>query len=276
MSTCRLEPEYIKSILTIIEDYLYFEDSIDLSNKEKISNLEESVVYEMNQQGFEDFDSFNLKDYISESKKDFKPKLEKILETYGVEIPRNLLGTPSMNHMKTNISKEFITYDINDKFHTLPMVKLGFDNYLNLKIAKAAIIGSKDSKTFVTDDKEVTNNLNDLKSELFDEIQTFLINNKLLKVSEKKSLFNPDGSVKSYTHYTSVMKKLENYFFNGKNFNIIKSYNELSKVPNIEGSDEIDTSIKEAYYNGIILNNFDTIISSTDLIDVNYNQYNNL
>jgi len=276
MSICRLEPEYIKSILTIIEDYLYFEDSIDLSNKEKISNLEESVVYEMNQQGFEDFDSFNLKDYISESKKDFKPKLEKILETYGVEIPRNLLGTPSMNHMKTNISKEFITYDINDKFHTLPMVKLGFDNYLNLKIAKAAIIGSKDSKTFVTDDKEVTNNLNDLKSELFDEIQTFLINNKLLKVSEKKPLFNPDGSVKSYTHYTSVMKKLENYFFNGKNFNIIKSYNELSKVPNIEGSDEIDTSIKEAYYNGIILNNFDTIISSTDLIDVNYNQYNNL
>ena len=276
MSTCRLEPEYIKSILTIIEDYLYFEDNIDLSNKEEISNLEESVVYEMNQQGFEDFDSFNLKDYISESKKDFKPKLEKIFETYGMEIPRNLLGTPSMNHMKTNISKEFITYDINDKFHTLPMVKLGFDNYLNLKIAKAAVIGSKDSKTFVTDDKEVTNNLNDLKSELFDEIQTFLINNKLLKASEKKPLFNPDGSVKSYTHYTSVMKKLENYFFNGKNFNIIKSYNELSKVPNIEGSDEIDTSIKEAYYNGIILNNFDTVISSTDLIDVNYNQYNNL
>lgn len=276
MSTCRLEPEYIKSILTIIEDYLYFEDNIDLSDKEDISDLEESVVYEMNQQGFEDFDSFNLKDYISESKKDFKPKLEKILETYGVEIPRNLLGTPSMNHMKTNISKEFTTYDINDKFHTLPMVKLGFDNYLNLKITKAAIIGSKDSKTFVTSNEEVTNNLNDLKSELFDEIQTFLINNKLLKVSDKKSLFKPDGSVRSYTHYTSVMKKLENYFFNGKNFNIIKSYNELSKVPNIEGSDEIDTSISEAYYNGIILNNFDTIISSTDLIDVNYNQYNNL
>ena len=276
MSVCRIESEHIRQTLSEIEGYLFMNEDLDLANAESLADMEKEVTTNLRKDlSLTDFTEFKLMDYL-ENFPDFKENVEALFEDYMIEVPTGMVGTPAMGLMKTNVSGKFSTGDINEMFHTLPMVKLGFDNYLNLKLAKATFLNDAKSKFFVTTDKDVTNNLNDLKEELFQDIQKFLIANKLLVENER--LFTETGAIRDYKHYQMVMTKLENYFFKNKKFKLVNSYNNDRKVPNIEGEEagNITEEIRKAYYNGLILNNFDTVVGSSGKVDVNYNQFGNI
>ena len=127
MDQCKIERS--KDILNSIEDLLYFKENVTLED------LEDTVQIEVSEIG-----DFKLAQYVASSA-EFKESLEKLLRQYNLNLSQILPDVvSSIVTTKSNVASNFNSVEILDMFHTLPMVKLGFDNYLNLKLAKATFL----------------------------------------------------------------------------------------------------------------------------------------
>ena len=229
-------------------------------------------------------DKFNLKDFtFSDVYGSFTSDNKNVLN----EIFYDHIGRPSSDFIseagptvvltKNNIQGNFTSIEINDLFHTLPIAKDFFEGQMNNKVVTKIIIGDRSEKTYVADDSSLTKNLNNLKGELFNTIQDFLITRNLLEKKEATDLYDNKGNLVNYDDYKAVMGAIDNYFFKSNNFDLITSYSK-KMVPNIKGSLDGERSMYEVYNAAIMLNNFDTILNKyfSGLVTVDYKSFNNL
>lgn len=177
---------------------------------------------------------------------------------------------------KSNVVKEFSSNTIVDLFHALPLAKSYFEGSVNGKILKEILLGASTATTYVSTSAELTANLNNLKNNLFKEIQQFLIDKKLISNSEVFDLYDKQGNVISYDNYKHVMNTLSNYFFRGSFDMITSSTNK--KIPNLTADFQLERDIYDAYNAGILLSNFDSMlnVAFAGLVDVNFNFFDNL
>ena len=178
-------------------------------------------------------------------------------------------------HTKSNVVKDFSSNTIVDLFHALPLAKLKFEQDINGELIKEILIGDPSISTYVKNNGELTNNFNKVKNNKFRQIQEFLKGKGKL-LGEVDNLYDENGNIKNYTYYKTIMTTLSDYFFRG-NFEMMESYSG-KKIPNINLDLVEDKDIYDAYNNGILLSNFDSVINIyfKGLVDVNFNYFNNL
>ena len=241
----------------IDEAELYFLDNTKTDLKDLESQL--ASVLGINE--------FNINDYLYiEGLKDL------LIQHSMIE---GVVNTPSF---KSNVVNNVSSFEINDLFHGIPVAKNFFKSYVNNLIINKYLIGDKNLGHYVSSDEELTKGLQDLKNEVFKELQQFLIDQGLLVTTkEPKDLFDKNYYLNSYEHYKYIMELASNYFFSGNNFELIKSYSNKI-IPNINLDIINHKDVYEAYSNLILLSNFDSIVSRDfgQLLSVNINEFNNL
>ena len=269
MNICNLE--YADSILSSIENFLYFSDLDSLKETKDVTILEKHVLDEL-----VNLKEFNLSSYIATST-EFKQSIDYLFNSYDLVISDFMSDiTSSIVKTKSNVSTKFSSVEIVDLFHTLPILKSEFENKTNSEIVRNILIGDTNNKSYVSSNEEVIKNLNNYKNKLFIEIQQFLKDNKKWK-RKIINLYNDNGDILDYTAYKEAMIALEKYFFNGDNFTMIETYsNKL--IPNLDSSLKLNNDVLSAYYAGILLSNFDSVMSVyySDILNVNYNMFNDL
>lgn len=252
MSQCTLAQQ--NSIIDLIRESFEIYGSVDLNDLE----LEISQVL---------LEGFTFKEFSDNT------DIINTLKEYGVNI-EELIGDVSSSPLKSNIVKNISTYQVEDLFKGLPIARQYFEGYVNNLMVKNAIIGSSDSDTYVSTDLELTNNLHNLKNDLFIEIQDFLKSKGLL-TTDASNLFEK-GRVKDFSHYSNIMNLISEYFFSGNDIGLFTFSGKL--IPNLNISLEDNESIFRAYNNMILLSNFDSVLNTMfkGMIEVNYNYFNHL
>lgn len=173
----------------------------------------------------------------------------------------------------SNIIKNVRSYSIDDLFHGLPAAKVEFEGYSTRLLVGEGILGKNNKSSYAFSDNDLNNNFKDLKNNLFEKIQKFLT--KKNKYRGKISpLFDKDGVV-DYNHYVNIMNILDQYFFNNLEMPTITSYTG-KKVPELSYNFNTNRDIFEAYYDMIVLTNFDSVINSkfSKYFKVNINKMN--
>jgi len=265
MSKCNID--YISQIINAIDDYF---------SENKDGNLENLELYVKEEVPRLEGD-FSLDTYFVNSQ-EFKNQFNTVLKSYGLVLSSFVKDLDSKEvHTKSNITQNFSSGNIASLFHTLPLVRSNFERISTEKILNSIFIGSKDDINFVQNNSEITNNISKLKSELFEDIQKFLIKNNVL-VGEVKPLYNSHYDVVDYAYYQRVMGLLDAYFFSGKIFKLIKTYSNKRGIPNLSLNTISNEEIFDAYNAGILLSNFDTVLAEqfSGIININYNLFNNL
>ena len=217
---------------------------------------------------------FKLGNYISSP--GFKESLINVFSEHFLDLP-NELNKDAVVSTKSNVGKNFSSLTVTDMFHSSPLAGLYFEGSTNEKMVKNFIIGDANSNKYITTDAELSNNLNNLKNQLFRDIQQFLINKNLVAFTEVKDLYDSqNGQVLDYGHYKVVMKSLDDYFFSGS-FDMLTSRTG-KKIPILKGSLSKNSEIYDAYNAGILLANFDIVLTTmfSDIVNVNYNYFNDL
>lgn len=269
MSVCNLK--YADSIISSVENFLYFSDLESFNLAGNISTLESHVLSDV-----PDLKEFSLSSYMAESP-EMRQSIDNLFELYGVDASNLGLGAAATSaKAKSNATINFSSTEIVDLFHTLPILRSEFENKMNSEIIRNILIGKSDSETYVHTNEEVTKNLNAYKNSLFQEIQKFLIDKKVWK-REAIDLYTDNDDVVDYTTYKEVMAALEKYFFSGDKFTMLETYSG-KKIPNLDSSLKLSEETLSAYNAGVLLSNFDSAISTyySDILDVNYNMFNDL
>lgn len=268
MNKCNLA--YINSIISAVETFFYYEDDKSLVNLENYVKAEVSGLS----------GDFSLETYMTGSS-EFADAFKALIDIYNLPATDYLKNTESIEvKTKSNIAPNLSSTTINDLFHTLPLVKANFQGNVTADIIKEIIVGKGSSDKYVSSNEEISSNLSDLKNRLFKQIQQFLLDKKKLndKVDKVVDLYNENGDVADYNYYKKVMMLLDQYFFSGENFTLIQTYSNKKGIPNLSMDLQSNSDIFEAYNAGILLANFDTVLQEyfSDIIDINYNLFNNL
>lgn len=173
----------------------------------------------------------------------------------------------------SNIIKNVRSYSIDDLFHGLPAAKVEFEGYSTRLLIGEGILGKNNKSHYAFSDIDLNNNFKDLKNNLFEKIQKFLTKKNRYR-GKISPLFDRDGVV-DYNHYVNIMNILDQYFFNNLEMPTITSYTG-KKVPKLSYNFNTNRDIFEAYYDMIILTNFDSIINSkfSKYFKVNLNKMN--
>lgn len=262
MNQCKLENA--ENIITEIKNFL-FDTELDINPE----NIEEYVKAEIPNIG-----DFSLNTYALDP--GFKESLKEALNDAGFELSDVITDKTSKQvQTKSNVAPRFESTSIVDMFHTMPLVKALFENYVNGKVITASYIGGAESDHFVNSDDELNEYLADFKEELFETIQKFLISKNEISGKVQK-LYGENGEVLDYGHYSYVMKKLNSHFFNSNKYSKIKTYSGKD-IPNLD-LDKTNGNVLDAYNAGIILNNFDSVLISyfKNIINIDYRYFNNL
>lgn len=269
MNICNLE--YANNIVSSIEEFLYFSNIEEFKNNKDIKILEQYV-----EKNVEELRNFNLSDYLASSD-DFKSTIEYLFDSYDLVMSDFVSDiTSSIVKSKSNISPNFSSTEVVDLFHTLPLIKADFENKINGSIIKEILIGDPKNNKYVSSNEEITQNLSILKNKAFREIQQFLKSKNLLK-RNIIDLYNDKNNIVDYSAYKEVINTLDKYFFSGENFAMIDTYSG-KRIPNLDMKINSSEDILNAYYNGILLSNFDSVVSTyyEGILDVNYNMFNDL
>ena len=225
--------------------------------------------------------NFTFSGFLSNLDKDELDSIVSIINEVGL----NSSDFFDSNNIKITENKHAIipqlasSGDILELFHNQAHLRQRFTNWVTPKIAQATFIGDPKSEYYVRFDSEVSENFLRLKQDAFKELITFLketkVNgNNLLGSSDNFKLFLDGGAV-NYTDYVRVMKIAANYFLDSGQFKKTKSYVSEKEFPlmsyDLESSN--DSKVVKAYFNTILLNNFDFIINQLGtgvIIDFNY------
>lgn len=173
----------------------------------------------------------------------------------------------------SNIIKNVRSYSIDDLFHGLPAAKVEFEGYSTRLLVGEGILGKNNKSSYAFSDNDLNNNFKDLKNNLFEKIQKFLTKKNKYR-GKIFPLFDKDGVV-DYNHYVNIMNILDQYFFNNLEMPTITSYTG-KKVPELSYNFNTNRDIFEAYYDMIVLTNFDSVINSkfSKYFKVNINKMN--
>lgn len=174
-----------------------------------------------------------------------------------------------------NIVTEIKSYSIDDLFYKIPSAKAEFEGYSTRMFLGRGILGVNKNSEYSLDNKSLNENFSNLKGELFEKIQKFL-RNKGYYTGNIIPLFDSKGVV-NYKAYSNIMNLLSGYFYNPGNFTINRS-SEGKAIPDLDGNLNNRRDVFEAYYNMIILSNFDSIIATkfNSFFKVNINKFNQL
>jgi hypothetical protein len=250
MHTCSNKIQ--KRIIEAMDNYL-----LDADNPTFL-DLEEYIAEELGR------DTFSFKEVS-----DNAPIITKLKDIFGEDI--DLSSDESISHY-SNILKDVKSYSIDDLFHGIPAAKVKFDSYVKRVVIGEGVLGKNNDDTYAVNDEQLNNNFTRIKSDLFNKIQDFLISKNLYH-GDILPLYNEEG-IANYDSYVNIMTIINDYFFNNPEIPIIKSYTN-KKIPNLSVSDA-NKPILEAYYNMILLSNFDTVISTKfkNFFKVNLNKFN--
>lgn len=181
-----------------------------------------------------------------------------MLEKFNVDVKALLSTADRLVEPKSNIIESTASSEITDMFHGIPAGELFFRGRVNRQVSVNAWLGRPDAKTYVGDTETVSKNMQELKNDLFINIQNFLISKNLLEgVKSARELFN--GGEVDYDYYKKVMKAAGEFFFEG-DFTMLNSYTN-KKVPDISDGVAITDVIYEVYSDLIFLANFDSVIA---------------
>jgi len=261
MKTCSIELQ--KTILNWAEKYLS-DKNID------VKQFEDALQTEY---------KYNLSELYNSFSNENKEQLSDIVQFYlNEDVKPLILDKPIETITKNSIVSNFQSSEVTDLFHALPLIKNSFEQSSGKSIVDALLIGSKDSDRFVLNNEQLGSNINELKNNLFKTIQEFLIDKGIYK-GKILELYDFNGKLTNYESYADIIKKSENYFFNGDNFNLMKSASE-KKIPNIKANllKPSDRAMVDAYNASVFLVNFDNVISNLygHLINIDFTAFNNL
>lgn len=250
MHTCSNKIQ--KRIIEAMDNYL-----LDADNPTFL-DLEEYIAEELGRK------TFSFKEVS-----DNVPIITKLKDIFGEDI--DLSSDRSILHY-SNILRDVRSYSIDDLFHGIPAAKVEFDGYVKRVVIGDGVLGKNNDDTYAVNDEQLNNNFTRIKSDLFNKIQKFLISKNLYH-GDVLPLYNEEG-IANYDSYVNIMTIINDYFFNNPEIPIIKSYTN-KKIPNLSVSDA-NKPILEAYYNMILLSNFDTVISTKfkNFFKVNLNKFN--
>lgn len=208
---------------------------------------------------------------------DITNNINELFEAFNITLVDLMKSTQSIVlNSKANVIEKLSSDNFIELFHTLPMAKSYFENSSKIQIMQALLIGNSNSKTFVQKDSELSENIHQLKKDLFDSIVKFLKEKNIIAISAKYKLYNKDNLV-NYNDYKKVMNLLKDYFFSGENFKLIESYSG-SVIPNLTADITKNKSLYDVYNAGILLANFDNVIKKyfSGLINMDYKKINSL
>lgn len=254
MTQCSLSD--LNEILNKIEESFELLDEVNLNDLE--SEISDEILEGFTFKEFQDND-----DIIT------------LLKENGVNIEELLNGSSSNTYsLKSNIVKNISTYKTEELFKGIPIAEKYFEGYFNRLIVRQAIIGTGDVDHYVSSDKELSDNFQNLKNTIFLEIQSFLKDEGLL-TTDPINLFE-NGRIKDYSYYSQIMNMISDYFFSGNHLGLFSFSNKL--IPNLNIDLANNENKFKAYSNAIILSNFDSIINTTfkNMIEINYNLFNHL
>ncbi len=156
--------------------------------------------------------TFNNVDSVLAYMNNPKP-LEEYLSKVGIKYT-----VPSGHHDidKTAIDDSHWT-DYKELFTGIPGGMNKFDNFLNAKVFEAALIGY--GPTYPSNNFFLTDNLNELKNNLFKDVYDYADKNSLLsdddrqnaQVSDMRLVSRSQGVAEGYDLYKSLIPKVENY-----------------------------------------------------------------
>lgn len=269
MSNCTLEQT--NGIVDSINEFF-----ITYAPNKNNFNLKELEIFISGERGMK---GFTLRNYLDNPK--IKKSAEENFKLYLLsEVSDVLSDTKDRNKFKftkSNVVKEFSSDKIVDLFHTLPVARNYFEGTTKAKIIKEILIGDAAKPTYVFNDEEIATNFDNLKNELFREIQSFLIDqNKLQKKKDEIQDLFKNGYVQDYNNYRAVMNLLSEHFFSG-NINLITSYSG-KKIPNLTKDLSTNQAEYDAYNAGVLLTNFDSVLNEyfSGIIDTNFLYFNTL
>lgn len=264
MSKCNLD--FQKRILNYSE--MYFIEFGD--NFKDIQQLNDYLSKEL------DVTDFSLQNLYSDFSDENKVSLSEIFENYTGEdiVPLLNISSEQIELTKNNIDCDFLSAEVTDLFHTLPHAKAYFDRDLHSKVITALKVGWGNYDTYINSNSELNKSIAELKNILFDNIQKVLKSNGI--ISNEFKLLDSDGNVIDYQHYKSVIKLINDFFFNSGRYDVVKKLNR--NVPNLKDDLESNKHIYDAYNSAIILVNFDTILNKEfgDKVKIDIKRFNNL
>lgn len=254
MNICDLQ--YQNKIIKIVDDYFYdLDDVADF----KITDLEDLISSRLKL-------NFNFS-LVSDN----KAIIDHLQNTLQEEAPGIALSIDKATPARSNIIKNISSYTIDDLFHGLETAKAEFEIYSKSEILGHGLL-ARGNIAGVKTNEDITQNFMNLKSKLFTQLQNFL-RDKGVYNDVTKPLYKE--GVPNYNHYVQVMRLISDYFFNSGIIETRQSYTgkTILALP-------LDTSkhkqLFKAYYNAVLLSNFDSIIDTKfkNLFKVNINQFN--
>lgn len=261
MNICDINHQ--NKILEVMDDYFY--DLEDISDF-KMSDLEQEITLQLKIK-------FNF-GLVSDN----KPILDKIVKEVN-ELTNNAPGValdilskiPKVTPPRSNFLSNISSFTIDDLFHSSPSAKSDFDNYIRSMILGHGLL-KRGNVVGIKTDEDVTQNFMDVKNNLFKNIQDFLRHNGLFNEQTQELYIQ---GVPNYDHYVKVMKTIHDYFFDSGLVPTRKSYTGKTIVELPNNINE-NRNLLEAYYNTVLLSNFDSVIRSkfSSMFNVNINKFN--
>lgn len=230
-------------------------------NRNKQVSLEELNEFLSEKLKKEDFD---IRDYseIPEVKSTLTNRL-------GIRVSHRGIRNPSL-------VVDTLTNNLKGLLHNTSAIKNYFEQSVNEQIIKAYFIGDKNSDVFVNSDEQLNKNFESLKNNIFNNIQKYLIEKRLLDVESPVTLFK-EGVITDYNYYKNVMTEIKNYFYNSGNFDLINT-NSGKQIPTFNEDILTNLEVYKAFSDFLFLSNFDSVINTyfKDIISLDFKQYGSL
>ncbi len=272
MSVCKIE--YVEGILETIDSFL------DYSTTEGSDTSLEALNQYVGEKSPDLSGDFTLSSWLVAYPEEFGEEFKYKVELYGLDINQYLIGieNSTLINTKSNVSPNLSTIDTSYLFHTLPMARNMFEGFSTAKIVQNILLGRKTATTFVFDNETASNNLHLLKKDLFNTLQNFILDKKLIPGFKKIELYEESGDLTDYNHYMLVLNTIDNYFFSGDNFKTINSVAAGKKVPMLPDDINANQNLYNVYNSAVLLSNFDTVLYEyfSIIVDIDFNLFNNL
>jgi hypothetical protein len=244
---------------------------------------------------FTKIDAITSIDTLVDSFTDKQEDLKNFLQSVGVATKGTTVRATKKALSASNIDSNFTMVPVDSLFTTLHVSKQYFDQSSNHMIMSALYIGDPTNTKFPNTNKELNNNINTLKNNLFKTIVDYLITKGVLteadyyaeskwgdKVIQEftKNLFDAKGFNKTVynAEYRKVMGLFEVHLLGASGETAITLKTSGRLIPNIKGNilKASDRKKFDAYNAAVLLLNFDSYILKNykGIIDINQTVFN--
>lgn len=265
---------------------------LDFLKKLRYTNPQDIVKFA---RSFTKIESITTIDLLVDSFTTKQEELKDYLSAAGISTKGTTVKAPKRVFSASNIDSNFTMVPVDSLFTTLHVAKQYFDQSSNHLIMTALYIGDPTNAKYPNTNKELNNNINNLKNKLFQNIVDYLISKNVLTEKEyyteevwgektvkkfARNLFSATGFNKGVynSEYRKVIGLLETQLLGASDENAIILQSSGRKVPNIKGNilKPSDRLKFDAYNAAVLLLNFDSYIKKNykGVIDINQTTFN--